>query len=218
MTGFVHCFTKASLRDLARSQGVLLIYNPTSEASFQYVVRFHEQLIKSKWRSLPVVLFSNASAQPRVSSIKETGESASHHSDIIRIYFWSVPFFSDGRDFANTHSISFIEASPGHPCPAPVPTLLSLVRQYHEGSTSKSFGEGAIDFFTVAAAKVFHGAHPHTPTSPLVTKEPVEYHPRIQRCNLPASLSAPRCGSFFLPRFWHFPCIPRFRPSRKYRQ
>jgi len=156
--------------DLARSQGVLLVYNPTSQASFQYVVGFHEQLIKSKWRSLPVVLFSNTAAQPRVSSIKET----------------------HGRDFANTHSISFIEASPGHPCPAPFPTLLSLVRQYHEASTSKSFGEGAIDFFTVAAARVFHVARPHFPTSPLVTKEPVEYHPRIQPCNLPASFSAPR--------------------------
>lgn len=182
--------------DLARSQGVLLVYNPTSQASFQYVIGFHEQLIKSKWRSLPIVLFSNTAAQPCVSSIKET----------------------DGRDFANTHSISFIEASPGQPCPAPFPTLLSLVRQYHEASTSKSFSEGAIDFFTVAAARVFHVARPNLPTSPLMTKEPVEYHPRTQRCNLPVSFSAPRCGSFFLPRFWHFPCIPRFRPSVKYRQ
>jgi len=156
--------------DLARSQGILLVYNPTSQASFQYVVGFHKQLIGSKWRSLPVVLFSNTAAQPRVSSIKET----------------------DGRDFANTHSISFIEASSGHPCPAPFPTLLSVVRQYHEASTSKSFGEGAIDFFTVAAARVFHVARPQLPTSPLVTKEPVEYHPSIQRCNLPVSFSAPR--------------------------
>ncbi|KAN0114017.1 hypothetical protein V8E52_007166 [Russula decolorans] len=156
--------------DLARSQGVLLVYNPTSEASFQYVAGFHEQLTKTKWRSLPLVLVSNTAAQPYVSSIKDT----------------------HGRDFANTHSISFIEASPGHPYPAPFPTLLSLVRQYHEASTSKSFGEGAVDFFTVAAARVFHGARPHIPTSPLVTKEPVEYHPRIQHCNLPASFSAPR--------------------------
>jgi hypothetical protein len=112
-----------------------------------------------------------------------------------------VLFFSDGRDFANIQSISFIEASTGHLYPAPFPTLLGLVRQYHEASTSKSFGEGAIDFFTVAAARMFYVARPHLPTSPLVTNEPVEYHPRIQRCNLPASLSTARCGSFFCLSF-----------------
>jgi len=181
--------------DLVRSQAILLVYNPTSQSSFQYVVGFHEQLIKSKLRSVPVVLFSNTAAQPCVSSIKETR----------------------GRDFAIAKNISFIEASPSHPCPAPFPTLLSLVRQYHEASTTKSFGEGVIDFFTVAAARVSHVTRPQIPTSPLVTKEPVEYHP-IQQGNLPASFSAPRYGSFFLPRFWHFPCIPRFRPPRKYLQ
>ena len=152
-----------------------------------------------------------------VSARSKRPVNPSHHPDTTRMNS-DVLFFSDGRDFANMYSISFIEASPGHPCPAPFPTLLSLVRQYHEASTSKFFGEGAIDFFTVAAARVFHVARPHLPTSPLVTKEPVEYHPHIQRRNLPASFSAPRCGSFFLPRFWHFPCILCFRPSGKYRQ
>jgi hypothetical protein len=181
--------------DLARTHGILLVYNPTSPVSFQYVVGFHEQLTRSKWRSLPVVLFSNTSAQPRVNSIKET----------------------HGRDLANTHSIPFLEASPGHPCPAPFPTLLSLVRQYYETSASKSFGEGVIDFFTVAAARVSHVTRPHFLASPVASKEPVECPPRAKRCNLPASFSAPRCGSFFLPRSWHFPCIPRFRPARNFR-
>ncbi|KAI9509104.1 hypothetical protein F5148DRAFT_808821 [Russula earlei] len=49
--------------DLARSHGVLFIYDPTSLNSFQYVAGFHEQLIRSKWRSLPVVLFSNTPTQ-----------------------------------------------------------------------------------------------------------------------------------------------------------
>ncbi|KAH9998725.1 hypothetical protein BJV77DRAFT_980032 [Russula vinacea] len=182
--------------DLARSHGILLVYNPTSPISFQYIVGFHEQLIRSKWRSLPVVLLSNTSAQPHVDSIKGT----------------------QGRDLANTYSIPFIEASPGHPCPAPFPTLLSLVRQYYEASTSKSFGEGVIDFFTVAAARVSHVTRPHLSASPVASKEPMEYPPRAKRYNLPVSFSAPRCGSFFLPRSWHFPCIPRFRPARNFRQ
>jgi hypothetical protein len=55
-------------------------------------VGFHEQLTRSKWRSLPVVLFSNTSAQPRVNSIKETRESASHHSDIYRILICALRF------------------------------------------------------------------------------------------------------------------------------
>jgi len=158
--------------DLARSHGVLLVYNPTSPDSFQYVVGFHEQLNRSKWRSLPVVLFSNTPAQPRADSIKRT--------------------HADGRDLANTHSIPFLEASSNHSCPAPFPTLLSLVRQHYEASTSKSFGEGVIDFFTVAAARVSHVAHPQPPSSPLAGKEAVEYLPRVQHRKLPASFSAPR--------------------------
>lgn len=204
-------------RDLARSHGVLFVYNPTSPDSFQYIARFHEQLVRSKWNSLPVVIFSNTPAQPRADSIKGTRESTSHHSDVIsNSDLW--PFVSDGRDLANTHSIPFIEDSPGHPGPAPFPTLLSLVRQYYEASTSKSFGEGVIDFFTVAAAKVSHVARPHPPASTLAAKEPVEYPPRVQRCKLAASFPAPRCGSFFRPRSWHFPCIPPFRPARNFRQ
>ena len=73
---------RGPFRDLARSHGVLLAYNPTSPDSFQYIVGFYEQLNRSKWRSLPVVLFSNAPAQYRADSIKGTRESTSHHLDI----------------------------------------------------------------------------------------------------------------------------------------
>ncbi|KAI0000113.1 hypothetical protein BJV74DRAFT_821624 [Russula compacta] len=151
--------------DLARSHGVLLVYNPTILTSFQYVLRFHEQLLKSKWKYLPVVLFSNTSTQRSVRVV-----SRSH-----------------GRDFANKHAIPFIEASPGRPCSAPFPVLLKLVRQSYEASTPTSFGEGVIDFLTVAAAKASHVARSH-------------FHalPHTRECGLAQSSSAPRCGTFYL--------------------
>ncbi|KAH9057172.1 hypothetical protein EDB87DRAFT_1129552 [Lactarius vividus] len=129
--------------DLVRCHGVLLVYTPTSAASFQYVVRFHEQMIRSKWRSLPVVLFANIPPRRGVKQVHGY----------------------NGRSFADAHTIPFIEALPSRPSPAPFTVLLDSVRRHHETSTSPtSFGEGIIDFFTVAAAKVSHAARSHFPT------------------------------------------------------
>lgn len=131
--------------DLVRCHGVLLVYSPTSMGSFQYVVRFHEQMIKSKWRALPVVLFANI---PLKRGVKQV------HG-------------SNGRSFADARAIPFIEAFPGRPSPAPFTVLLDLVRRHHEASTSPtSFGGGIIDLVTVAAAKVSHAARSHLPAFP----------------------------------------------------
>ncbi|KAH9030426.1 hypothetical protein EDB85DRAFT_1434289 [Lactarius pseudohatsudake] len=109
-----------------------------------YVVRFHEQMIRSKWRSLPVVLFANIPPRRGVKQVH-----------------------GYGRSFADAHAIPFIEALPSRPSPVPFTVLLDSVRRHHEASTSPtSFGEGIIDFFTVAAAKVSHAARSHFPTFP----------------------------------------------------
>jgi len=129
--------------DLVRCHGVLLVYSPTSVASFQYIVRFHEQMIRSKWRSLPMVLFANI---PPKRGVKQ------------------VHGFN-GRSFADAQAIPFIETFPSRPSPAPFTVLLDLVRRQHEPSTT-SFGEGIIDFVTVAAAKVSHAARSHLPALP----------------------------------------------------
>jgi len=169
--------------DLARSHGVLLVYNPSSLTSFQYVVSFFEQLIISKWRSIPVVLFSNAPT-PLQRGVNPV-------------------YRSDGRDFANMHSIQFIEASPDRSCPAPFPTLLSLVRQQYEAQAPvpPSFGEGVMDLLTVAAARVSHVARSHLPALPLMPtrRRTVECPPRVHRCNLAGSLSPPRPAPNFGP-------------------
>jgi hypothetical protein len=62
------------IRDLVRSHGVLLVYNPVSPTSFQHVTGFYEQIIRSKWRSLPVVLFSNTPAHLGVTEAREFRE------------------------------------------------------------------------------------------------------------------------------------------------
>ncbi|KAI9450841.1 hypothetical protein BJY52DRAFT_155754 [Lactarius psammicola] len=131
--------------DLVRCHGVLLVYSPTSVASFHYIVRFHEQMIRSKWRSLPVVLFANIPPKRGVKQVHGC----------------------NGRSFADAQAIPFIEAFPSRPSPVPFTVLLDLVRRHHEASTSPtSFGEGIIDFVTVAAAKVSHAARSHLPAFP----------------------------------------------------
>jgi len=131
--------------DLVRCHGVLLVYSPTSVASFQYVVRFHEQMVRSKWRSLPMVLFANIPPRRGVKQVHGC----------------------NGRNFADAQAIPFIETLPSRPFPAPFTVLLDMVRRYYEPSTSPStFGEGIIDFVTVAAAKVSHAARSHLPALP----------------------------------------------------
>jgi len=180
--------------DLARSHGVLLVYSPTSLSSFQYVMRFHEQLNISKWRSLPVVLFANIPTRRGINLV---------HG-------------SHGRAFANMHGIPFIEASPGHPSPAPFPALLRLVSAHYGASSAPaSYREGVVDFLTVAAGRVSHAARSHFPAFPLSSREDP---PRVQRRNHSRSFSAPRCGSFFFPSTWHFPRIPPFRLATSFRQ
>jgi hypothetical protein len=121
---------------------------------------------------------------------------------------------SDGRAFANMHGVPFIEASTDGPSPAsPFPALLHLVTQSYGAPVPASYRESVVDFLTVAAAKVSHAARTHLHTTlpttlPLTTRE---YPPRVQRRKFPGSFSAPRCGSFSLPRAWHFPRIPRFQ-------
>ncbi|KAI0293713.1 hypothetical protein B0F90DRAFT_1760824 [Multifurca ochricompacta] len=113
----------------------------SSLASFQYVVRFHEQIAISKWRFLPVVLFSGV--------LSKRGVKHAHGCN--------------GHRFAEMHTIPFVEASPNRPFPAPFVVLLSLVRQHYETSTTPtmSFREGIIEFLTVAAAKVSHAVRSH---------------------------------------------------------
>jgi len=131
--------------DLVRCHGVLLVYSPTSVASFQYIVRFHEQIIRSKWKSLPVVIFANIPPKRGVKQVHGC----------------------NGRNFADAQAIPFIEALPGRPSPVPFTVLLELVRRHHEALTSPtSFREGIIDFVTVAAAKVSHAARSHLPAFP----------------------------------------------------
>lgn len=131
--------------DLVRCHGVLLVYSPTSVASFQYIVRFHEQMMRSKWRSLPTVLFANI--PPRRGVMQVHG--------------------SNGQSFADAHAIPFIETLPGRPSLAPFTVLVNSVRRHYEPSTSPiPFGEGIIDFVTVAAAKVSHVARSHLPALP----------------------------------------------------
>jgi len=102
---------------------------------------------------------------------------------------------SDGRVFAHMHSIQFIEASPDRSCPAPFPTLLSLVRQHYEAQApvSPSIGEGVMDLLTVAAARVSHVARSHLPALPLTPtrRRTAECPPRVRRCDLAGSLSPP---------------------------
>jgi len=179
--------------DLARSHGVLLVYSPTSLTSFQYVMRFHEQLNISKYRSLPVVLFANTPRQHGINLV---------HG-------------SHGRGFASMHAIPFVEASSGRPSPAPFPALLHLVSQHYDASPPASHREGVVDFLTVAAARVSHAARSHFPALSLTTRESP---PRVRRRNSSRSISAPRCGCFFMPSAWHFPCIPPFRPAANFRQ
>jgi len=61
--------------DLVRCHGVLLVYSPTSVASFQYIVRFHEQIIRSKWKSLPVVIFANIPPKRGVKQVHGCSDS-----------------------------------------------------------------------------------------------------------------------------------------------
>ncbi|KAI0252568.1 hypothetical protein BJV78DRAFT_1201629 [Lactifluus subvellereus] len=131
--------------DLVRCHGVLLVYNPVSATSLQYVAGFHEQITKSKCRSLPVVLFSNT---PSHCNVKE------------------VHGFH-GRNFAKTHAIPFIEASSSRSFSTPFLTLLKLARQHYETPASPTFKEGILDFVTVAAAKVSQATRSHLPPSPL---------------------------------------------------
>ncbi|KAH9963951.1 hypothetical protein BGW80DRAFT_1255224 [Lactifluus volemus] len=130
--------------DLVRSNGVLLVYNPVSATSFQHVTGFYEQIIRSKWRSLPVVLFSNTPPHLGVTGAREF----------------------HGRDFAKAHAIPFIEASSGGPLSTPFLTLLNLARQRYETSSSTSCGDGFTDFVTVAAAKVSRAMRSHRVASP----------------------------------------------------
>ena len=74
---------------------------------------------------------------------------------------------SGGQSFADAHAIPFIETLPSRPSLAPFTVLLNLVRRHHEPTTSSiTFGEGIIDFVTVAAAKVSHAARSHLPALP----------------------------------------------------
>jgi hypothetical protein len=161
-------------RDLVRCHGVLLVYNPVSATSFQYITAFHEQIIRSKWRSVPVVLFSNT---PPHHGIKEVHALC---------------------EFRPTHAIPFIEASSSRPFSTPFLTLLNLARQHCETSASISFGEGIIDFVTVAAAKVIHAT-------------------RVQPRDLSASFPASRYVGFLLSA-WDFLSFRRFRPALKFRR
>jgi hypothetical protein len=199
--------------DLARSHGVLFVYSPTSLTSFQYVMRFHEQLNISKYRSLPVVLFANTPRQHGINLVHGSRESAQDQYDVTGILTRALP--PDGRGFANMHAIPFVEASPGRPSPAPFPALLHLVSQHYDASVPASHREGIVDFFTVAAARVSHAARSHLPALSLTTRESP---PRVQRRNFSRSISAPRCGCFFVPNAWHFPRIPPFRPAANFRQ
>jgi len=169
--------------DLARSHGVLLVYNPSSLTSFQYVVGFFEQLIRSKWRCIPVVLFSNAPT-PLLRGVNPASRS-------------------NARDFANMHCIQFVEASRDRSSPAPFPTLLSLVRQHFEAQVppSPGFGEGVMDLLTVAAARVSHVTRSHLPTLPLTPtrRRTSECPPRVRRYDLAGSLSPPGPASKFRP-------------------
>lgn len=129
------------------------------------------------------------------------------------------PSLSDGRAFANMHGIPFIEALPGRPSPAPFPALLRLVGQHYGAPAPASYRESVVDFLTVAAARLSHVARSHMPALPLTAREyPPPPPPRVQRRNFSRSFSAPWCGSFFLPRTWHFPRIPPFRLATKFRR
>ncbi|KAI0285668.1 hypothetical protein BC826DRAFT_1109190 [Russula brevipes] len=163
--------------DLARSHGILLVYNPTSLSSFEHVVQFYEQKLKSKWKSLPVVLFLNTSTRRGAGSVQ----------------------VSHVLDFAKKHAIPFVNGSHSHLHPAPFSTLLSLVRQHYEAPAALSFGEGVVDLLTVAAAKVSHVARSHFPALPLTAKESAQYPPRTHRHDFTRSPSAPRS----MPKFRH---------------
>jgi len=160
--------------DLARSHGILLVYSPTSLSSFQYIMRFREQLNISKWKSLPVVLFANIPTERSLTLV---------HG-------------SHGRAFANMHGIPFIEALPGRPSPAPFPALLRLVGQYYGAPAPASYRESVVDFLTVTAARVSHVARSHMPALPLTARE-YPPPPRVQRRSFSRSFSAPRLATKF---------------------
>lgn len=128
------------------------------------------------------------------------------------------PSLSDGRAFANMHGIPFIEALLGRPSPAPFPALLRLVSQYYGAPAPASYRESVVDFLTVTAARVSHVARSHMPAFPLTAREYPPSPPPVQRRKPSRSFSAPRCGSFFLPRAWRFPRIPPFRLPTRFRQ
>ena len=69
--------------DLARSNGILLVYSPTSLSSFQYITRFHEQLNISKWKSLPVVLFANVPTQRSLTLVHGSREFTPNYDDVM---------------------------------------------------------------------------------------------------------------------------------------
>jgi hypothetical protein len=202
---------------LARSHGVLFVYSPTSLSSFQYVMRFHEQLNISKWRSLPVVLFSNIPTRRGINLVHGSREFHPRPLRCIIGGFNSFFFYllSDGRAFANIHGMSFIEALPGGPSPAPFPALLRLVSAHYGPSAPASYRESVVDFITVTAARMSHAARSHLPALPLTSRAS---RPHAQRRNRSRSFSAPWCRSFFRPSTWHFPRFPPFSLATTFRQ
>ncbi|KAI0258271.1 hypothetical protein BC834DRAFT_847483 [Gloeopeniophorella convolvens] len=137
-------------------------------SSYQHVINFHEQLVRSKWASLPTVLYGHIRSRRGVRQVQDT----------------------ESRQYAEIHGLTFVEAPLGRMFDTPILTLLDMVRKRHETPSQPiSIAESIKDFLTVAAAKVAHPRHGAARKAPTEQPqpgpaEPAELAGRLQ-CYVP---------------------------------